>query len=149
MIKVRKATALDAEYIALNMRQADRDEFYKSTGDHDCLKSIMFGLSADDSVTYCIVADQKPMALVGCIEKQDYQVVWACGTDQVKKYGKSFVAETRRLLEKHRHKYKPYVNYVDCENLNAVRYLKHVGFQLLDPIPYGKLNAEFYPFIMG
>lgn len=151
MIKteIRIATIKDAEYISSNMRKADMLEFYKTTGNSDYLESILLGLNDPKSITYCLLSNSKPMALIGCIEKQDYQVVWACGTDEIKKHAKFFISSTKELLEKHKCKWKPYVNYVDCENINAVRYLRHVGFSLLTAIPYGKLNANFYPFIMG
>lgn len=149
MNEIKIASKEDAAYIASNIRKADKIEFYKVSGDNDYIKSIHFGMDSEKSITYCLSNNKTPMALVGCIEMQDYQVVWACGTNQVKKFGRFFVSATRELLEKHKINRKPYINYVDCENLNAVRYLKHVGFQLLDPIPHGKMNANFYPFIMG
>lgn len=149
MIKVRIADKQDAFYISNNMRLADQEEFYKVTGDRDALDSIVQGMDSAHSVTYCLLKDDRPFALVGCIEKEDFKIVWACGTDEVFTHGKSFVLETKKLLEKHKSKRKPYLNYVDCENKNAVRYLKHVGFEILEPIHYGKLDSWFYPFIMG
>lgn len=149
MITTRLANKQDAFYISENMRLADQEEFYKVTGERDALASILLGLESDKSITYCILNNDIPMALVGCIEKSDFKIVWACGTDEITKHGKSFVVETRKLLKKHHSEFKPYLNYVDCENLNAVRYLKHVGFKILDPIAYGKLEAKFYPFIWG
>ena len=149
MIEVRLANNQDALYISENMRQADQEEFYKVTGDRDFIKSIALGMDSQDSVTYCFLFDSVPFALVGCIEKQDYQIVWACGTNRVREFGKSFVLETRKLLKRHYKEYKPYLNYVDAENTNAIRYLKHVGFQINEAIPYGKLNCKFHPFIWG
>lgn len=149
MILVRKAIHSDAEYIAKNLRKADRLEFYRVSGENNALGAIRYGLDAQYSVSYCFEVEGKPIALVGCIELSDYKLVWACGTDEIALYGKSFVMETKRLLASHKSKWKPYINYVDCENTNAVNYLRRVGFELLDPIPYGKLGEKFYPFIMG
>jgi len=149
MIDVRIANEQDAIYISNNMRVADQDEFYKVTGDHDAIKSIMLGIQAKNSITYCFLSNGIPMAIAGIIDKQDFKIVWACGTDEVTKNGRSFIVETKRLLKKHHSDFKPYLNYVDCENKNAIRYLKHVGFVINDPIPYGKLGCKFHPFIWG
>lgn len=148
MIVVREANRSDAFYISKNLRQADQIEFYRVTGESDPLSNILFGMDLPNSVTYCILNDENPIAIVGCVERQDYKIVWACGTDEVQKFAKSFVLETKRLLKKHKSEYKPYLNYVDAENTNAIRYLRHVGFLIQDPIPYGKLDSKFHPFIM-
>ena len=149
MLQVREANNQDAVYIASNLRDADKLEFYRVTGERDALDNIIFGLNADRSITYCIHSDENPIALVGCIEKQDFKIVWACGTNEVSRYPKGFVAETKKLLERHKSEFKPYLNYVDAENKNAIRYLRHVGFKILDAIPYGKLDCKFHPFIWG
>lgn len=147
MIEIKQATEKDARYLAKNLRQADKDEFYKVSGSHDFYDQIMHGLNSEDSHTYALYNNGYALAIVGCIEMQDFQVVWACGTDEINKHPKSFIQAMRKLSEKHQLERKPYVNYVDCDNHNAIRFLKASGFTLLEAEPYGKLEKYFYPFI--
>lgn len=144
---IRQANEVDAKFIANNLRQSDKDEFHKVTGSHDFFSQIIHGLNHEKSVTYAIELGGTVSAIVGSIEKQDFQVVWACATDNVMNHKISFIKALRHLTKRHEIYRKPFVNYVDCENENAVKFLKASGFTLLDKQPYGKLQKEFYPFI--
>jgi hypothetical protein len=143
---IREANIADAKYISERMRIADQQEFYKVTGSFNFFDQIMHGIDSDQSKTYTLVLDGKASAIIGTIEKQDFQVVWACATDKVNSYKLSFIKALKTLMKKHEKDRKPFVNYVDVKNENAIKFLKASGFILLDKEPYGKLKEYFYPF---
>lgn len=143
---IREANIADAKYLSERMRVADQREFYKVTGSFNFFDQIMHGISSKNSKTYTLVLDGKASAIIGTIENQDFQVVWACATDKVNNYKITFIKALKLLMERHKKERKPFINYVDVENTNAIKFLKASGFILLDKEPYGKLKEYFYPF---
>ena len=74
---------------------------------------------------------------------------WLLGTDEITKYSKPFLRESRAFVSTIRKHYTLLVNWVSGENKEAVRWLKWLGFTfeteenyLVDP------DVPFYQFYM-
>ena len=145
-MNIRKTKIEYIKFIAKNLRIEDQQEYYRVSGSRDFYDQILHGFECENSHTYTVVLGGYPTAIIGAIEKQDFQVAWACATDNVSNFKKSFVIALRYLTEKHTIHRKPFVNYVDAENKNAIKFLKASGFTILEKEPYGKLQEYFYPF---
>ena len=44
----------------------------------------------------------------------------------------------------------PYLfNFVDARNMKSIRWLKHLGYAVGPPVPFGVAGLPFHPFSMG
>lgn len=146
----RKARVLpvsvdEAEAIAAIVRQADIDEITEALGiEMAHALRMCFGGSLKASK---IVVGDKIVAVFGdCTHDREIGVPWLISTIHVDKRAKSFLqvckGEVQEMLTRH----PTLINYVDQRNTQAVRWLKWLGFQFGEAVPYGPKGFPFYPF---
>lgn len=143
-----EATREHAIFIAANMRGHDlleleasgRDPFdamlkgWKTstkcwTGLVDGVPAIMFGVAPISALT-------------------GHGSPWLLGTPDALKIKRNFLLNSVGYVKEMLRLYPQLTNYVDCRNRQSVRWLKWLGFQLLDPVPIGVNGEMFHPFIM-
>lgn len=73
---------------------------------------------------------------------------WMLGSDEVTRYGFTFVREVGRQLQGMLKVYPILENWVHAENAPAVRWLRRAGFTLEPAAPYGVNGAPFHHFYM-
>lgn len=147
MIRVIPADESHVLPLIKNLRTIDQAEIYYTTGSTDYQDTIIEGIQSPDSVSYSIFADHMILCICGLIHRDDYDIVWALGTNEIKNHKLSFYRETKRLLMSHRGK-NPLVNCVYEGNLEAIAYLRRLGFTIEDAAPYGTIGKRFHHFHM-
>lgn len=145
--KVLPVSVDEADEIAAIVRQADIDELCEGLGlDLPFALRQCFGGSLKASK---IVVGGQIVAVFGDAV-HDIQgsigVPWLISTIHVDKRAKSFLKvckpEVAEMLTRH----DTLINYVDARNTQAIRWLKWLGFQFGDAVPYGPKGYPFFQF---
>ncbi len=71
---------------------------------------------------------------------------WLIGTDLIEKHAGMFMKLSRQYIPRMAEVCPRLVNVVDVRNKRSIRWLKAMGFTLLDPIPVGASQLPFHPF---
>lgn len=128
--------------IACECRQADIDEIWAAGG---VIVSVALEMSLKGhGIARTALADGVPVAMWGVDQAG---CIWMIGTDAIDKYRKIFLRESRRELEQFQERHELLWNWVDARNRKAIRWLKWLGFELLDAQPYGVMRKPFHPFV--
>jgi len=135
------------EHIALNMRQADRDEIWAS--DHlTPWRGVTESLKMSHYSSIAVI-DDEPIAAFGLVVANilgSTGVPWLPGTDAITKYFRAFIRHSFVLTSQMNEKCDTLVNYVHAENINSVKLLRAVGFTIDDPVPFGVEGELFHRF---
>lgn len=137
------------EYIADNVRDADRLEVMYSHG-VDPLTAIV-GASGESSLSSVAMCDGVPVAVFGMVKLGglfEYGSPWLIGTDQLFTLKREFLTYTRQGVDQMLRMCPSLINYVHCENVKSIRWLKSMGFEFDDPAPYGVAGEPFNRFHM-
>lgn len=147
----RELRAGDIAHIALNLREADRQELLASRGDV-AVKDVLAQAVLLSSHCWVGVADDgEPVALFGVAPVSllaGKGSPWLLSTERVFEYPRVLVRESRRYLSRMRAEYPHLFNYVDARNDRSIRWLKHIGFTLHPAEPYGVDGLPFHKFEM-
>ena len=143
--------AFDLEWIAHNLRDADRREVWAAS---HSLPDQAVGRSVEVSRDTARVgrADGEPVCLFGVAAETVLSRVgspWLLGTDAVQMHARAFLRLNRAYMKELRRDYDFLANYVDLRNTQAIRWLEWLGFTMLDPEPYGIDQMPFHPFFLG
>jgi len=147
--ELRDATEEDCLAVALNMREADAAEVLASGGytPKDAVLTS-FGLSHE---TFAAVVDGEVLAVWGVAPLNILDgaaVVWMLTAKALEKWALFFLrkcrAEVRRLLQH----WRVLLNAVDARYTKALRWAKWLGFEVLDPAPFGVAGLPFHVIVL-
>jgi len=131
------------------LRLKDQVELYRSTGGSP--DDALIGSWNRANKRWAILLDEKPVALAGVVvswSTPEVAVPWLLATDDAERIPRSFNRKSKEVLNEMFAIRSTLANYVDAENDVSIRWLKWLGFRLLDPVPYGPFRAPFHPFMM-
>lgn len=145
--KVLPVSVDEADAIAAIVRQADKDELCEALGlDLPHALRLAFGGSMKASK---IVVGDKIVAVFGdaCHDiQQSIGVPWLISTIHVEKRAKGFLKVCKPEVDEMLTRHDTLINYVDQRNTQAIRWLKWLGFQFGDVVPYGPKGFPFFQF---
>ena len=136
--------------IASRLREADRIEVEATMRPGDSVTSALFraynlsthrwtGMINNTPIMICGVVPQSVIGQIG--------IPWLVGTDEITDVKRQFVQECRQYLDKMQAAYpEELVNFVDCRNETSIRWLKWMGFDIEEPVPFGNAGEMFHPF---
>jgi hypothetical protein len=135
-------------YIAEHMREADVAEVWASNRMTPVEALDRSVLMSDWSKVLMIDGDI--LGILGMVVGQEpgrAGVPWFLGTHNVRKHAKTFLSISGPLLRLMHNCAPVLVNYVHADNVDALRYLERVGFEIEDePEPIGAQGEMFYKF---
>lgn len=148
-IEIRFLRDGDLEALLANIRPADRDEVMASSGklEETLVESVrtsnwvVVGL-ADDELA-CIFGLAPIDGLLG-----RRAAPWMLGTPVLDKHPGALMKRCRRYVDGMLHTYPHLLNFVDARNKRSIRWLKHLGFTIHPPVPYGAQQLPFHLFEM-
>lgn len=142
--KIRVTEVEDLMSLAINLRNADKEEIYAYTGNRLYYNALLESYNAClECYVWCV--HEKPIMIFGVCEGG---VVWAMGTDDFLNDRKYFLSKSKELIEGFLEKYGELYNYVYSKNVIHISWLRRVGFIISD-IPTELKNGEkFYYFNM-
>jgi hypothetical protein len=147
-ISLKPATFADIEELAENLRDEDLEEA-RAYG----LPPIV-GLTMSFRTSYEVWTgrvDGELVTVFGIAKKtalSDEGVPWLMGTPLVEKYGFAFARRNKAMVKSWRERHPVMRNFIDTRNKTSIRWLKWLGFELLDPVPFGPKQIPFHPFEM-
>lgn len=144
--------------MAPRLRMADLAEI-KAHSNTEPLVSLQHGVYFSKPC-YTVVFKGQPAAIFGVVpvKSQDFGwdwpkghphpdgSVWLLGTDAVPMFGRQFLRYSKTWLDELAMRYRVLGNMVDIRNTTHVRWLKWLGFTMLDTIDYGPQNLPFQRF---
>lgn len=150
MLTFRKPTETDIQYVADHMRAADAREV-KASHNSSPLGALLNSIRLSSHTSCCLV-DDVPACIFGVAP---FSILtgtgspWLLGTDEIQRHRKTFVTETRQGVRDMLLLYPSLVNWVHCDNVASIIWLRGMGFQFDDPAPYGVHGELFHRFHMG
>lgn len=145
---VSYATMEDVQFFAANMRASDRNEAIAQTGMHPSVAiGFSFGMSE-----YCRVgrANGVPVVLFGVARVSEEEgSPWMVATNEIKSHAITFIKMCPDYISEMHSGFSLLKNYVDVRNKDAIRWLKAMGFTILEPVQHGTYNMMFHPFYMS
>lgn len=148
--EIRSAGVQDVNYIADNIREADRQELWAASHltPFQALK-ISFLISRD--IVFVGTADDVPVCMYGVKPPSmlgNKAVPWLIGTEDVPLHSREFLRRSREVVEEFSERFPYMENFVDARNEDAVRWLQWLGFSVYYPKPYGVEQLPFHRFSM-
>lgn len=149
MLIFRQPQFSDIDDLAANMRPADAAEC-QAAGVQDLRECIADGVQHSD-LCWAALIDGEVAAIFGTRPLGSLlnptAAVWLLGTPVLTANRRAFARHApryiRQMLQAHTH----LMNFVHAENAPAVRFLRHHGFTIHDPVPLST-GAMFHPFEM-
>lgn len=145
MNEIRATIEEDIFPLSLNLRSADKDEIYASTGKrlyhHTLLESWK-----ESKVCYTWLLDGEPIFIFGAVDNVNGGVVWAMGSDKMIGERKYFLENAPKFIEEFLNEYGNIFNYVYIENKVHINWLRRVGFVFHDEPVKLKNGEEFLYF---
>ena len=139
----------DVYVLSPKIRQVDVDEVYATTG-----LGIQHGLIASyqtSDETFTMIADDGDLVgMFGIAHTPDplVSVVWMLCTERLPQYSKSFIKLSKQWVIEQNKKHSVLMNYVDARNITSIRWLKHLGFVLINRVEeFGRGKKPFYEFV--
>lgn len=137
------------EYLAENMSELDTQEVW-AAGHATPLEALKFSMMVSRD-TMVWLGDGKAVCICGIGNPafiSDVGSPWMLATEDLKKFSKQFLRESKRFMAKAKKEHRFLVNYVDVRNKPSVKWLKWLGFNLLPAEPYGVDELPFHRFEM-
>jgi len=150
LVKFVKPTTDLIEFVAANMRVADRLEVRYSHG-HTPIEALTNGISRSNLCSVALINDE-PCAVFGLVVENILTgngVPWLLGTDLIFKHRRSFIEHTRSGVDEMLQLCPRLSNWVHCDNIKSIRWLSSMGFSFGEPLPYGVNGELFIQFSRG
>lgn len=137
--------------VAELMRECDIEELRAATGDSPLqalLKSCqmsshkwaIMGVGGDEAIGLFGVARVNPLT--------DKGAPWLLATPELEKEFIPFLRNSRKYVQTMLSEHSFLENWVDARNLTSIKWLRFCGFQLRDPVLYGREMRPFHRFTM-
>lgn len=143
---IRKANAYDVLHMAENMREIDKYECFAQAFMQP-LEALTFSLNVSREVYAVIRTDTGyPIAMYGVGKRgiMDTETsVWLLCTDDIKDVKLRLMKSTLKRITEMETDTTLY-NYVAEKNTRTLRWLKSIGFTIMDAKPYGVLGHNFH-----
>ena len=138
------------DYIAKNMRLSDRKEMYYMAAIRPAAAVEMSVAMAREVKT--VLLDGVPCLVFGIGTQTFFSEVgvpWLLGTDAADQHQYRFGRQSKKIFSEMYAPYSCMENHVLAENKKTIRWLKWLGFEMDEPLPYGVFNQEFIRFGKG
>lgn len=130
-----------------NIREQDKAEVFAAYG-HSPTEALERGTLYGAETA---LADGRVVAIFGIHTRCPLTHVgspWMLTTYEVEKHRKLFLKYTKKLVNHWHDTHRYMFNYVDAEYVEAIRWLKWLGFTIHPAEPFGPYRAPFHKFDM-
>lgn len=150
-VRILKATVAHAEALAPLMRPEDAAEVWASGG-YPPLDVLLEALNFSD-VAYTLFLDGEVAAMWGVgpamkptlLAGRWLGVPWLLTGRAVTKHPGAFLRACRACLPLLLQRYPVLVQWVDARYVAAVRWVRWLGFEVGEPVPFGVSGLPFHP----
>lgn len=140
----------DLQYLADNLRGADRIELLASSGTTDALQALERSVQASTYVEVGTGPDGLPVVIWGAAAHKGVGIIWAVATPAIKTHRMEFLRNCQQVIAKIFDIFavNSLINFTHGENTLHHRWLKWCGAELLPEVPYGPQGEAFRPFVI-
>ena len=134
--------------LSRTMRDDDVREIWASSH-HSPKTALMLGFHGTDK-PYTGLADDEVICIFGIGQRSfvsDWVQPWLLGSISLPKHAKMFLRLNKSMLEMLRSRHPRLRNYVDARNKTAIRWVRWLGFEIKEAVPYGPDGVLFHPFV--
>ena len=144
---VVKASAYDANYLFPKLREHDLREC-SAVFDLNETNPLMEALN-DSKEAWTILYKDKPIAMFGVADYggNGWGAPYLLGTEELPKIAFRFLRHCPEYITKMHSHYEILSNFVLAENKIAIRWLKWLGFKIIEKRKYGRNQELFYSFM--
>ena len=134
--------------LSQTMRDDDRREVWAA-----CRHTPLTALDNCIGVTeksYTGLANGEVICIFGIGQRSfvsDWVQPWLLGSTNLPRHAKMFLRLNKSMWEFMRKDYPRQRNYVDTRNKTAIRWLRWLGFEIKEAVPYGPDGVLFHPFV--
>ena len=144
---VRESEKGDGYELGPNLRQADKDEIFASTGVDDPAKNLEAGLWNSDTC-WTVTLEDEPIAIFGVTGDEDKTAnVWMLGSDKIEDVRWQFLRESKTWLKKISKDYDMLWAFADARNTKHTDWYKWLGFEIAGTKPFGPMNLPFHRIV--
>lgn len=121
--------------IARRMRKADRDEVWAGSRKTPA-QALAFSLRKS-SIAWTVIIDGRPEIMFGVGDLNILAGIgspWLLGTNAIEKHSRAFWRRSPEFRDQLLSRYLVLRNLVDARNTVSIRWLRRLGFTLMDPI---------------
>lgn len=141
-------TSDDIKELAAGLRAQDRAEL-DACGQYNHLEAIRRSVESS-RWSFAVRVDGGLAAIMGVSPAgtllSPIGVPWMLGTDLVPKHRRTLATLAPEYIRRMMREFPVLMNLVHARNTVSVRWLKHVGFTLRDPVPVGPYDEPFHVF---
>lgn len=144
---LRPAHPDDAVYLAPSLRDSDRQEVAAThvNVEHAVRFAIQFS-------PICDIAELNglPAVVLGCGERDGgaVGVPWLLATNAVRPLPGALTKLGQAYVKRFLARWPTLMNHVDARNTASIEWLRFLGFEIREPIPFGLRGEPFHPFVM-
>ena len=144
---VRDAEKGDGYELGPNLRQADKDEIFASTGVEDPAQALEAGLWHSDTC-WTVTLDEEPIAIFGLIVGEDSTAnVWMLGSDKIEEISWQFLRESKSWLKRVGKNFAMLWAVADSRNIKHTDWYTWLGFKIATTKPYGPQGIPFHRIV--
>lgn len=144
---IRNSKPEDAIVIAEGLRKSDREEVWCS---HNYNSLTAMDLSLKNSImAFTIELNGIAIGAFGCVSDNimgNKASIWFLSTDAINKLKIKFLRNNRRFIDMMLEVYPYLYNWVDARNDKSIAWIKFLGGNIKEAIPYGVENKLFHYF---
>jgi hypothetical protein len=137
------------EHIAQNLKRADRDEAYATTGHARYADAIKLSVALAHSVRVAFNAYGEPVAVLGVRTMSliyNTGCPWMLTVDQARHHRRALMTLGRAYTAAMLEHYDALENYVYARHTESVVWLQRLGYRLDPPAAWGALGLPFHRF---
>jgi len=143
---VRVSKSEDAHELAPKVRQEDLDEI-KASHNALPLQALTYPFQQLNHKTYSIIGTEQEgvIGMFGVVpsHSKDYGVAWLLSSPELINHTIQFLRECPKWVTEMGQDYKYLYNYVDVRNNVGNKWLKFLGFNLIETVNYGYEKKPF------
>jgi hypothetical protein len=149
-LKFSPVTDAAVKHIAKNLRINDVQELRAVLGnDMDAYECLIKSVAVSEECHVLTTHLGEPVALFGLAPVyllNGQGCPWLLATDGLMDHPRDIVMLGKRKVLEWGKRYDKLFNFVDARNLRSIAWLKHIGFTVLDPEPFGVEGLPFHRF---
>lgn len=138
---IRKPNKEDIKYFDKNARQSDKDEVFLFSG--KTIGEVLNDTPNLEKDADVWVVEGKITAIFGVTEWGKDNIIWMIATDEFEKHTRTFKDGCKEVFSKMIEGHDYLYNYVHAKHKRAIKWLKWLGAEILEPKPIG-LNGELF-----
>lgn len=134
-------------YVAKHMRRGDRDEIWASN--HILPKAALVEGVRISRWSRTGLVEGVPACIMGVSPRSILSGIgtpWMLCTDQLERAQRPMLRLSHAMIDRMLAEFPTLINWVDNRNVTAIKWLRWLGFDVEDPVPYGADQMLFCRF---